>query len=136
VPGFTNFIEGFNDLEDEVYCQPFNYRGAPENVTLKRVFWAFLKWLDDRGHIDADDYICEMSRRFKGLPMQRYLGGCIMELAHYRWKYGKERPRWAGAMVVLPDYWLDFCLEHSKDKKWDDRERQQKRDRLGGDQFF
>jgi hypothetical protein len=135
-PGFSNFVESFNKLEDEIYCQPFNYVGTPEDVTLPRVYFALLKWLDDRGQIDADAYIRAMSVRFKGLPMQQYLGGCIAELNHYRWKQGKERPSWAGAMVVLPEYWLEFCQKHSTMPEFDNAEVQQRRDHLGGAEFF
>jgi hypothetical protein len=103
---------GFNG-EEMVACHVFNHEGVREIAKMPRAFWAYLYWLDEHRHLDANEFIRMTSKRFRNFPLDRVLWNSVAELSCHRWKLGMERPTWAGALVEMPEEWYEFCRKHA-----------------------
>jgi len=105
------YAPGWNG-DEWITCHVFNHEGVREAAKMPRAYWAYLFWLDEHGHLDANEFFVHCCKRFPTRLLDAVLMNCVAELSCERWKAGLERPAWAGALLEMPESWHEFCRKY------------------------
>lgn len=98
---------GFNGYEKVTCLVTVNDKGDKERATLSRAQWAYLQWLEDYRHLDANDFFMHCAKRFHDYPLAKILQPCVSELVLSRDRQGLANPPWMAAVEAMPDWWYN-----------------------------